>query len=185
MTALALGKHRESLSDLNLILEPEALSALGDFKACTSLRKLHLELTSNINLQATQLETFNIFSGWLGDCKDLRELTLINIESANNAVVPLLLDESVQLQELTIGTASAPFFTEAIQAFNYALTHQKTLTSLCLWGDGENATKEELDNLIESIAQLVSSPLLDQFALSLPPYLWCAHEDTFQPMLWI
>lgn len=153
-TALALNNHSETLSDLNLILEPGALSALGDLKSCVNLQKLYLKLTSDTNLQVVQSETFDVFSAWLGACKYLKELTLINIESAQGAIIPLLLHEDIRLRELTIGTTIAPFFTDAYPTFHYALSHQKELTSLCLWGDGESGTPEAVDSLIESVAQL-------------------------------
>lgn len=159
-TALALNRHCDALTDLHLILEPDALGALGEMRSCTYLERLHLELTRNANLQAQQAETFNEFTVWLGECKRLRELTLTNIESAQTALVPMLLDEGVQLEELTIDALYAPFFTDDT-SFDYALTHQKSLFSLDLRGDGEWATPEQITHFIESVTQLVKLKKLE------------------------
>lgn len=133
--------------------------------ACTAIERLRIELSVNVNLQARQIETFNRFSRWLGDCKQLKELSLINIESALSAVVPTLLDENTSLEKLTLNAENAPFFTPASEAFNYALTHQRKLVSLVMRGDGEDSTEEQMDRFVESVAQLVRLRKLELHSL--------------------
>lgn len=128
---------------------------------CTNLKRLHLKFTVNVNLQASQPETFNACAAWLGQCKRLKELELINIESIHGALVPMLLDDEVKLEELTITAPSAPFFAEASSSFNYALAHQTSLTYLDLNGDGDTSTIDQINGFLESMASLVKLRVLE------------------------
>lgn len=149
------------MTHLHLVLEADALGALGEMTECTNLRTLYIQYTTNINLHARQPETFNRFSSWLGECKDLKDLTLVNLESAQAAITPMLLNDKIRLEDLTIASFVAPFFTEDSPTFNYALSHQKSLIALELRGDGEDATPDQIDSFIESVAQLVSLKRLE------------------------
>lgn len=153
-TCLALNNHGKSLRKLELNFGPDAVPALALLKECTSVESLHLEIPGSVDLENTHKEVFLELINWLGECRNLREITLTEFKSGPAVLTPLLLSDVVHLEEVSLNAHNSLYSVKDNREFHKALSHQKTLQTLCLRGDAEEVVRDDIDAIIDSVCQL-------------------------------
>ncbi len=153
MSFHALGNHFETLTELALkSLNAEAMQSLNVLKECTGLISLSLEESqaSTTDLEHRHNDVFLEIVAWLQECKSLKKVQLSRFFSGPALLAPLLMDETLHIQELELdGYVMRP-----AMAFHRALAHHTSLRSLSLKGEGDENGREGYDILTDSICQL-------------------------------
>lgn len=152
-TCLALNKHGQSLKYLQLTFTLDAVPALALLKNCTSIEILHLQIQGVRDM--THGNVIEDVVAWLGECIHLREVNLTDIIAAPSILTPLLLNETIHLQDISVnGQQDYLYSMKDNRDFHLALAHQKSLHSLCLRGDSDDVFRDDVDALVDSISQL-------------------------------
>ena len=150
----ALGLHARSLTELKLSnLQNSAVLSLGALKECTKLQLLVLEDNSgSLQLEATQNDIFVEIVEWLSNCAELRDLTLKRFYDATTILAQVLTSPKISLTKLSLEgyVVQRP----GSAAFHSSLCEQPKLQSLWLKGDGEDASPENLDIMVDSLCRL-------------------------------
>ncbi|KAF1982237.1 hypothetical protein K402DRAFT_397678 [Aulographum hederae CBS 113979] len=150
-TFLALSGHGESLNELNLELRSDILPSLAFLKGCTSLEVLTLvDLHGITDLESTQNDVFLETVDWLRQCKNLKRLSFTKFPSAVAITTPILLQDSIKLERLELDMYTLKDHVD----FSMALANQKSLRSLLLRGDGDDAGGDALTALVNSLVEL-------------------------------
>lgn len=155
-TCLALNHHGKSLTTLKLALKEDGLLALGLLQGCTSIEVLSLEsLATPADLKTTKYDLYLEILGWLGSRTLLKDVTLVDLPSAPDLLLPLLLNNNVKLQRLQIkSNESSMYSTAENQDFHAALRAQPSLRALILRADPDPPSREGIETLLESICSL-------------------------------
>jgi len=162
MTCTALNKHSESLRRLELSFMPAGMQALPLVKGCTALESLRLEIPSSMDLRQKLEGLFQDLENWLEQCTNLKEVTFEEFGEAGPALLtPLLLNKAIFLEELSFDGKSNLYAAKDARDFHRALAGQKSLHTLCLRGDGDDAVRDDLDAIVDSIKQLTNLRKLD------------------------
>ena len=152
-TCQALNNHGQSLKYLHLTFTIDAVPALALLKSCTSIESLYLEIQSSWDL--TPGHVIKDVVAWLGECKNLHEMSLTDIRAGPDILTPLLLNETIHLRGISInGQQDCLYSMKDNRNFHLALAHQKSLHSLCLRGDSEDVFRDDVDALVDSIIPL-------------------------------
>lgn len=132
-----------------------AVSALACLESCTSLEKLSLEIPGSVNLFETQRDVHEQTVSWLSNCKQLREINLHDFKSGPALLTPLLLNDTIKLEDLSVDGTTGLYVAKDNQKFHLALANQPQLRVLCLKGDsGDFMTEEDTIVLVKAISQL-------------------------------
>lgn len=158
-TFLALNNHRLSLRVLKLHeLTSDAIKCLSLLQGCEALEILHLQdYDGLISLEATENDVYLEILAWLRRCTGLQELRLQSILSAPSILADLCLCNNIRLRKLEL--LYYPLTND--QDFHKAMSHQTSLESLILRAYPEGAFKDDIDTLVDSIAQLNALRELD------------------------
>ena len=160
----ALNSHSESLAELKLgALESEALPSLPLLKSCTQLTTLsfHYEVfRGNVDLKSTHPEIFNDLTAWIGNCKNLRSLSVTRFISSGTLLVPVLQEKDIRLDHLEVSGYSM----KHSASFHDSLGYQTSLKTLTLRGDADDEVgewEETSQILARSLTQLKGLTYLD------------------------
>ncbi|KAK3076714.1 hypothetical protein LTS18_012253 [Coniosporium uncinatum] len=150
---LALSGHGRSLKQLKLCLHSDALPAIAYLKGCTELETLDLEdLHGTIDMEKTQNDVFLETIAWLRECKSLREVSFKKFQSAPALMVPILLEDRIRLEKVEIESSS--YALKDSSGFHMALANQKSIQSLGLQADGEDAWGVPVSTFIDSLGKM-------------------------------
>jgi len=153
-TCLALNRHGKSLKELSINFGSHAVQALTLLEDCTSIEKLSLEISPDYDITAFRRDILPNITAWLSECKSLRRVNLTEFEAAPSILLPLLLDDTVELDELWLAGRTSYYVVKDNRDFHRALRYKRSLKALCLVGDGENVTRDDIDTLVDSVVQL-------------------------------
>ncbi|KAK5121378.1 hypothetical protein LTR16_004325, partial [Cryomyces antarcticus] len=155
-SCLALNTHGESLRELMMFLNNDALPALGLLRGCTAIEVLQLvDMHGTTDLEKTQNELFLELIAWLCECKSLRTLALTNFMSAPAIATPVLVEDGIHLRSLTIGAReTTTYLAKDNRDFHQALVHQRDLRALLLKGDSSDMTGDDVNVLLDCLCQL-------------------------------
>lgn len=141
----------------------QGLASLG---SCTNITSLQLEIPRGTDLERSHHDIFTSVTAWFGDCNKLKTITLNNFKSGPALLMPILVNDEVQLHELTLSSSvnwnadqgldamSSLYAVKDNRDFHRALGRQHSLQTLRLNGDDEDVLPEDLDALIGSISCL-------------------------------
>lgn len=160
-TCRALNRHSESLKELSVLFEPEALEGLSLLKDCRAVERLALKIFPSADLESSHKDVYDNLLAWFGSLTDIVSISLTDFKSAPSLLMPLLLNQSIQLQELHVDGSTALYNVKDNGDFHLALTNQKSLQTLYLKGDGEDCWRDDIDVLVSSLGQLQSLRKLD------------------------
>jgi len=133
----------------------QAVSALACLQNCTSIEKLSLQIPGSVNLYETERDVHEQTILWLSNCKHLREINLHDFKSGPALLIPLLLNDTIKLEDLSVDGTTGLYVAKDNQKFHLALANQPHLRVLCLKGDsGDFMTEEDTLVLVRSISQL-------------------------------
>jgi hypothetical protein len=156
-TAIALNSHGKSLTVLKLYLTEDKIKALGCLQGCTSVNTLAIDYYSGQpdNLKETQNELYLEIVEWLRACVHLRDISLSNMVSAPDLVLPLLLTKEIQLHKLQINSKEGmSYLVKDHRDFHQSLGQELSLQELSLRADPEGLGRDDLETLITSICSL-------------------------------
>ena len=156
-TCLALNTHGKSLIEMKLSLGEEGILALGLLQECTTLHTLSISAErTSVDLKATQNDVYLQIVEWLKQCKNLKDVSFHNIASAPDLIVPVLLNQKVELEELDINAnrEEAMYAVKDHHDFHEALSHQRTLRRLHLRADPENITRDDIEKFMNALCSL-------------------------------
>jgi hypothetical protein len=156
-TAIALNSHGKSLTVLKLYLTEDKIKALGCLQGCTSVNTLAIDYYSGQpdNLKETQNELYLEIVEWLRACVHLRDISLSNIVSAPDLVLPLLLTKEIQLHKLQINSKEGmSYLVKDHRDFHQSLGQELSLQELSLRADPEGLGRDDLETLVTSICSL-------------------------------
>lgn len=167
----ALNLHGQSLVELRVIFEQDAIPALALLNQCTNIQSLHLELYSQQSLEETHKDVQAKFIDWLASCHALHTVSLTGFKSAPNILIPLLLNPKLRLQDLSLGGSTAGDRTHLYSMvqnrdFHLALATQSSLEGLSLAGDGEGSGLDDIEALVSSLGELKQLRKLQLFGVS-------------------
>ena len=162
MTCTALNEHSESLKRLELCFVRDELQALPLLQGCVALDTLRFEIPSPVDLKQVLGDTFQDLVTWLEQCTNLKDVSFDEFGEAGPVLLtPLLLNEGTHLEEISLDGKSNLYAAKDARDFHLALANQKTLHTLCLRGDGDDAVRDDLDAMVDSIKQLTNLRKLD------------------------
>lgn len=136
-----------------MALKTSALPHLGLLKNCTALETLeleHINLEEPIDLEATQHDVFLEVREWLSQCKQLRTLIFTRFLAAYKLVAPMLYQEEINISHLNIDS----YVAHNAADFHRALASHTSLQWLHLAADSEAMTRDDIDIIVDSLAQL-------------------------------
>ncbi|KAF2860277.1 hypothetical protein K470DRAFT_258034 [Piedraia hortae CBS 480.64] len=112
-----------------------------------------LDLASNyhnVDLKHTEEEAYEGIALWLRNCNALQDISISEIKSAPDIVLPVLLNKDVKLRSITIKAGrGVGYRVKDHHDFHKALTnHRETLTSLVPWTDPDPLSAYELNIII-------------------------------------
>ncbi|KAL8785281.1 MAG: hypothetical protein Q9195_008700 [Heterodermia aff. obscurata] len=150
---LALNCHGECLTELHLCdISADAMVNLNLLKECTNLVSLQLSeiRTSTTDLEHRHNDVYVEVAAWLCGCKKLKNIKLNHFHSAPSLLTSLLCEHDIQLIEMELDDYSMRIG----KTFHRALVHQRSLQSLCLMGEGDEAGGEGYSILVDSLCKL-------------------------------
>lgn len=155
-TCSALNHHGKSLVFLKLGLVEEGVLALGFLQGCTALQTINItSFRPSVDLKATQNDVFLQIVEWLKSCKSLADITLGNLVSAPDLLLPVLISKDIRLQKLEIGARDeSAYLIKDHRGFHEGLTQQTGLRELILRADPESVTRDDLDVLMNAFCSL-------------------------------
>lgn len=158
-TFLALSSHGESLKDLSLgSLHTSALRVLSLLKGCKALQTLTLESSDpNLDLEATENDTYLEIIAWLTSCKHLKSVRLQNFLNGPAILTSVCLEEQIKLEKLEL----LGYNVVGNRDFHLSLSQQTSLESLYLRGDATGAFRDDNDILVSSICKLTNLTYLN------------------------
>lgn len=158
-TLVALSSHGESLRDLNLgSLKSPALRNLSLLKGCRSLESLTLEASDeNLDLEATENDTYLETIAWLTSCANLKNIRLQNFANGPAILTSICLEEKIKLEKLEL----LNYAVVGNRDFHLSLMQQTSLQSLYLRGDATGAFRDDNDTLVSSICKLTNLTYLN------------------------
>jgi hypothetical protein len=150
----AMGAHKQSLKELKLgSLSRAAIENLNCLKDCTSLHTIFLEeATGSTQLERFHNDVFVEVIEWLSSCPNLRDLTLQKFYDGPAILAQVLSSPTVRLTKLSL--EGYHLRRQDSAAFHAALAEQKSLESLWLRGNGEDASPEDLTTMVEALCNL-------------------------------
>jgi hypothetical protein len=161
-TCTALDRHSSSLKRLDLSFAIDGVKAMPLLKGCTAIESLRLSIPSQRDLKEVLGDSFQELLTWVGECINLKEVTLDEFGEAGPALLtPVLLHAAIQLEEISLDNKSTSYAAKDNREFHQALSHQKSLHTLCLRGDGDDAMRDDLDAMVDSMNQLTNLRKLD------------------------
>ena len=150
---LALNCHKDSLTELHLrSISADAMVTLHYLKGCTNIVSLHLSESSGstTDLEHRHNDVFLEIIAWIRECKQLKSIKLSHFFSAPSLLTPILLENDIELAELELDE-----YTMAVgKTFHRALSHQRSLKSLYLKGEGDELGTDGYDILVDSLCKL-------------------------------
>ena len=160
MSLTGMNHHASTLTSIKLMgLNDDAVKSLGCLKECTALQKLELEASrSVVRLEDLENDAFLEIIAWLNDCCDLKELALENFYDG-----PAILAQTLATRNFTLTSLSLKKYIasgDKAVAFHAAISEQPGLQKVYLNGDGEEATYEELQVLVDALSRLSSLQVL-------------------------
>ena len=155
-TCLALNEHHQSLTDLHLCFDADAVPSMSLLQGCTAVETLYLEMPNTVDLELTQNDVFMGLMEWLRQCTNLRRLLLKEFRSAPAMLLPLLQDAQVRLLQLEINASRNVYKADNSQDFHRALANQISLEHLRLTAEVEGDTPLIAEAIVESINKLVN-----------------------------
>ena len=163
LSLTAMNHHASTLTSMKLSgLNDEAVKSLGCLKECTTLRKLELEASMpSTHLEDRENDAFLQIVAWLSNCRELKELTLENFYDGPSILAQALATRNFSLSTLSLKKYVASNTRAA--AFHAAIAQQPNLQRVFLNGDGEDATYEQLQELVDALSRL---PRLEVLALN-------------------
>ncbi|PYI26403.1 RNI-like protein [Aspergillus indologenus CBS 114.80] len=154
---VALGSHRQSLSELKLTsLTVDGIAQLPSLTALPSLRVL--TLTDSVP-SARDERFYTIVSQvaeWIGSCESLRQLEVRRFVDDPFLLSRTLTSEGVKLTSLSLSRYSMA----GSQAFHEALACQQTLRTLNLSGESSFSNRDN-EILVQALSQLSNLRELD------------------------
>lgn len=155
-TAVALNQHGKSLSVLKLYLTGDKIKALGCVRECTSVNTLAIEYSGPPdNLKANENDLFLEITEWLRNCTALRDISISNMVSAPDMILPILLNEAIQLHKLQINSHEGlMYLVKDHQDFHQSLGQKRSLQELSLRADPEGLLGDPLAEVTNSICAL-------------------------------
>lgn len=157
-TAVALNKHGKSLAVLKLYLTGDKIQALGCLRECTSVSTLAIEYSGPAdNLKKEENELYLEIVEWLHNCLALRDISITNMVSAPDMILPILLTESIQLHKLQINcNEGLMYLVKDHQDFHHSLGQKRSLQELSLRADPEGLIGDPLTEVTNSICSLTN-----------------------------
>jgi hypothetical protein len=147
-TAIALNNHGKSLTVLKLYLMGDKIQALGCLRECTSVATLAIEYSGPPdNLKANENDLYLEITEWLRNCIALRDISITNMVSAPDMILPILLTETIQLHKLL-------YLVKDHQDFHQSLGQKHSLQELSLRADPEGLVGDPLAEVTSSICSL-------------------------------
>jgi hypothetical protein len=155
-TAVALNNHGKSLTVLKLYLMGDKRQALGCLRECTSVVTLAIEYSGPPdNLKANENDLYLEVTEWLRNCTALRDISITNMVSAPDMILPILLTEAVQLHKLQINSNEGlMYLVKDHQDFHQSLGQKHSLQELSLRADPEGLIGDPLAEVTSSICSL-------------------------------
>ena len=167
-TAIALNNHGKSLSCLKLFLNDGETKALGCLQQCTSLTTLAINYSGPPDdLKASQNDVYLEIVDWLRNCTELRDISISNMISAPDMIMPILLNEENQLHKLQINSNEGlMYLVKDHEDFHQAIGQKSSLRELLLRADPEGLGRDHIDTLMTSICSLKDLRLLNLTRIS-------------------
>ncbi len=158
-TLLALNNHSRSLKHLKLDgLTSEAIKKLSYLHGCDLLESLEIvDKDGWVSLEEFEHDIYLEVIAWLGSCEHLRALHFKNLVSGPSILTQVCLKNNVRLQKLQV--VNYPM--AGNQDFHKALSQQTSLEFLKLRADPEQAFRDDIDTLVDSISSLKKLKYLD------------------------
>lgn len=155
-TAVALNSHGKSLAVLKLYLTGDKVEALGCLGQCTSVTTLAVDYSGPPdNLKATQNDLYLEITEWLRNCTSLRDISISNMVSAPDLMLPVLLTDVIQLHKLQINSNEGlMYLVKDHQDFHQSLGQKRSLQELSLRADPEGLSGDPLESVTNSICSL-------------------------------
>lgn len=155
-TAIALSKHGKSLTVMKLYLTGDKIQALGCLRECTSVATLAIEYSGPPdNLKANENDLYLDVTEWLRTCTALRDISITNMVSAPDMLMPILLTETIQLHKLQINSNEGlMYLVKDHQDFHQSLGQKRSLQELSLRADPEGLVGDALSEVTSSICSL-------------------------------
>jgi hypothetical protein len=155
-TAIALNKHGKSLTVLKLYLTDDMVAALGCLRECTSVVTLAIVYSGPPdNLKSNENDLYLEVSEWLRNCTALRDISITNMVSAPDIIMPILLAEAIQLRKLQINSNKGlMYLVKDHQDFHQSLGQKRSLQELSLRADPEGLIGDPVSEVTSSICSL-------------------------------
>ena len=151
---LALGCHRESLTELKLgSLSQGEMESLNMLSGCTNLTTLLLDagVNAHIDLKNRHNDVFLETVAWLKSCQKLQWIALRNFRGGQNLISPILWEDDIRLKHLEL---TGYVMADALE-FHQALANQRSLQELQLKGDSDEVSGG-LSVLVDSLTKLAN-----------------------------
>lgn len=155
-TCLALSNQGASLKTLKLSITEEGVPSLGLLQGCTALRELAISCERPVaDLKATQNDVYLEILEWMKACSALKRISFTNLVSAPDLALPLLQNQSIQLESLDINAKDEGMYIVKDHAdFHQALTQQQSLQTLHLKADPDPTSRDSVEMLINTLCSL-------------------------------
>lgn len=155
-TCLALNHHGKSLESLKLGLTDDSVQHVALLQGCTELLTFAVASSQRApDLKATQNDAYLEIVDWLRKCNRLKDISFFNFVSAPDLLLPVLLNQHVELENLQINaTEAAMYVVKDHHEFHQALSQQPTLQSLLLRADPDASTRDDQDTIVEAFCSL-------------------------------
>lgn len=149
----ALGRHK-SLKELRLgNLSQEAVLSLNRLKGCTEIETLVLhDNFGTVQLEALNNDVFLEVVQWLSSCEKLRDITLKKFFDGPAILAQVVMAPGVRLTRLSV--EGYMLRQPSAAAFHTALAEQKSLECLSLKGNGEDASDNDMNLMVEALSKL-------------------------------
>lgn len=167
-TAIALNRHGRSLSHLKLFLAEEEIKALGCLQECKAISTLAIDYSGPPDdLKGMQNDVYLQITEWLRNCTALRDISISHMISAPDLILPILLNEEIQLHKLQINSKEGlMYLVKDHQDFHQSIGRKSSLRELLLRADPEGLGRDHIDTLMTSICSLSDLRLLNLTRIS-------------------
>jgi hypothetical protein len=155
-TAVALNKHGKSLVVLKIYLTGDKLQALGCLRECTSINTLAIEYSGPADdIKKNDGDLYSEIAEWLRNCIALRDISITNMVSAPDMILPVLLTDAIQLHKLQINSNEGlMYLVRDHQDFHQSIGQKRSLQELSLRADPEGLVGDLLAEVTSSICSL-------------------------------